>query len=371
MKNNTFFERVLEKIKHFWQKFWNWLKIKWHRYQINRWIIVLLLSAFLVISIYLVALAKTTDVKGLRSQLKQATIIYDQKDQKAGYLYSQKGTWVNLDQISPNVENAVLSVEDRNFYHEHGFSVKGITRAGLSYVKNKLLRRNQISGGGSTLTQQLVKNAFLSQEQTFTRKAKEIFISVQVENVYSKKDILAMYLNNAYFGNGVWGVEDASEKYFGKHASQLTVPEAATLAGMLKGPNVYNPIDHPKAALARRNVVLKTMVANDKITEKQKEQYQKATMNLKDDYKYHSGYRYPYYFDAVIAEAMHKYDLTETQIMNQGYKIYTSLNQSYQESMQQTFDNNSLFPATEAGKKPLQAASIAINPKNGDRKSVV
>lgn len=97
------------------------------------------------------------------------------------------------------------------------------------------------------MTQQLVKNAFLSQEQTFSRKAKEIFIAIEVENQYSKKQILTMYLNNAYFGNGVWGVQDAAKRYFNEDASELTVPQAATLAGMLTSPGIYDPVKHPAA----------------------------------------------------------------------------------------------------------------------------
>src|SRR5699024_8056574 len=267
-----------------------------------------------------------------------------EKNQKAGFLYSQKGTWVSKDDMSKNVSNAVLSSEDRNFYHEYGFSIKGLGRAAWLLVKNKITGANYISGGGSTLTQQLVKNAFLSQEQTFTRKAKEIFIAMQVENDYSKDDILTMYLNNAYFGNGVWGVEDASQKYFGVHASELRVTQAATLAGMLKSPTAYNPIDHPQASRDRRNVVLGLMEDNKKLSAEQVSQYQATPITTNDNYQYTSSYRYPYYFDAVINEAMNRYGLSETDIMNRGYKIYTSLNQNYQNEMQDDFADSSLFP---------------------------
>lgn len=179
----------------------------WRRFQINRWIMVAILALIFISSAYLTFEAKTANVRGLKAALSQTTVVYDKDNDKAGTLYSQKGTFVNLNQISPNLQNAVLSTEDRNFYHEYGFSVKGITRAALLAVKNKILRRNYISGGGSTITQQLVKNALLSQKQTLDRKAREIFLSVEVENIYSKQEILSMYLNNAYFGRGIWGVE--------------------------------------------------------------------------------------------------------------------------------------------------------------------
>lgn len=164
--------------KHYWQLFVAMLKKFWHRYQLTRWIIVIFLGIFLITSIHLTFVAKTADVKNLKNRLQRPTMIYDRSNQSAGSLYAQKGTYVELKDISSNVPNAVLSTEDRNFYHEHGFSVKGLGRAGFLLVKNKLLHRDYISGGGSTLTQQLVKNAFLTQQQTFSRKAREIFIAV-------------------------------------------------------------------------------------------------------------------------------------------------------------------------------------------------
>lgn len=197
-------QRIQGWVKEHWQKFLAWLKRFWHRYQLTRWLIVICLTLFLFMSIYLTIVAKTAGVGKLASRLERNTIIYDRHNQQAGSLYSQKGTYVKLDRISQNVPDAVLSTEDRGFYHEHGFSFRGLGRAGFLLLKNKLLHRDYISGGGSTLTQQLVKNAFLTQQQTFSRKAKEIFIAIEVENKYSKKEILTMYLNNAYFGHGVW-----------------------------------------------------------------------------------------------------------------------------------------------------------------------
>lgn len=348
----------------FGAQFWRWFKEKWHRFQLGKWLLIVFLSCFLITSVRLVYIAKTAHVRELKNALEQNTVIYDENGNKAGTLYSQKGTWEPLNRISPNMQNAVLSTEDRNFYHEYGFSVKGIGRAALSYVKNRLLGRDYISGGGSTLTQQLVKNAFLSQEQTFSRKAKELFISVQVENDYSKRQIFTMYLNNAYFGKGVWGVEDAAKRYFGVHARDLTVPQAAVLAGMLTNPNGFNPVDHPKAALARRNLVLQFMYENHKLTARQMRRYQRTPIITRNTFHYHSGYRYPYYFDAVISEAHRDYGLSEQQIMNRGYKIYTSLNQNYQRQLQRNFANPDLFPVSQNGVR-AQGAAIAMNPKTG------
>lgn len=363
--DKSFFKKITESLKRFLSLFESWFKEKCHRYQVIRWFIVVCLSIFLATSIYLIYVAKTANVKGLENALERPTTIYDKDGDRAGYLYSQKGTWVSLDKISPNVADAVLSTEDRNFYHEYGFSIKGMVRALLLNLKNRIMGSSDIAGGGSTLTQQLVKNAFLSQEQTISRKAKEIFIAMQVENTYSKKQILAMYLNNAYFGNGVWGIEDASEKYFGVHASQLTVPQAATIAGMLKNPNGYNPKDHPAESGQRRNVVLTLMKDNGKLTQEQMKSYQDSPMITSDNYQYDSGYRYPYFFDAVIDEAIKKYGLSEEDIMNRGYKIYTTLDQNYQSTMQTDFADSSLFPYDADDGTRAQGASIAIDPKTG------
>lgn len=363
--DKSFFKKITESLKRYLSLFGSWLKEKCHRYQLIRWFIVACLSIFLATSIYLIYVAKTANVKGLENALERPTTIYDKDGDRAGYLYSQKGTWVSLDKISPNVADAVLSTEDRNFYHEYGFSIKGMARALLLNLKNRIMGSSDIAGGGSTLTQQLVKNAFLSQEQTISRKAKEIFIAMQVENTYSKKQILAMYLNNAYFGNGVWGIEDASEKYFGVHASQLTVPQAATIAGMLKNPNGYNPKDHPAESRQRRNVVLTLMKDNGKLTHEQMKSYQDSPMITSDNYQYDSGYRYPYFFDAVIDEAIKKYGLSEEDIMNRGYKIYTTLDQNYQSTMQTDFADSSLFPYDADDGTRAQGASIAIDPKTG------
>lgn len=364
-------QRVKEVVNELWQQFIRWLKQFWHRYQLTRWLIVIFLGLFLVTSTYLTFVAKTADVKNLEHRLQRPTMIYDHDNQSAGSLYSQKGTYVSLNKISANVPAAVISTEDRNFYHEHGFSVKGLGRAGFLLIKNKLLHRDYISGGGSTLTQQLVKNAFLTQQQTFSRKAREIFIAVEVENQYSKKQILTMYLNNAYFGNGVWGVQDAAKRYFDCDAADLTVPQAATLAGMLTSPGIYDPVTHPNATKQRRNLVLQLMVENHQLSQTAADQYKKVPLEVTNGYIAPDTYRYPYYFDAVISEAINKYHLSEKEIMNNGYKIYTTLDQDQQRSMQQTYEDDDNFPSNSVDGTKVQSASVAMNPKTGGVTAIV
>ncbi|MCH3923123.1 PBP1A family penicillin-binding protein [Limosilactobacillus sp.] len=381
-QKTPFKEQVKAWLKAAWARIWagtkrggqrarGWLRRFWHRYQLTRWIIVVFLAAFLVMSIHLTFVAKTADVGNLKNRLERSTIIYDRNKQSAGSLYAQKGTYVSLSKISQNVPDAVLSTEDRNFYHEHGFSVKGLGRAAFLLVRNKLLHQDYISGGGSTLTQQLVKNAFLTQEQTFSRKAKEIFIAIEVENQYSKRDILTMYLNNAYFGHGVWGVQDAAKRYFNEDASELTVPQAATLAGMLTSPGIYDPIEHPAATKQRRNLVLQLMVENHKLTQTEANRYKQTALSVTNGYVPNDTYKYPYFFDAVISEAESKYGISEKDIMNDGYKVYTTLDQDQQRSMQQTYDDDDNFPADSADGTKVQSASIAMDPKTGGVTAVV
>lgn len=381
-QRTPFNERIKAWLKATWARIWTamkqigqrireWIKQFWYRYQLTRWIIVVFLGLFLVMSIHLTFVAKTADVKNLKNRLERTTVIYDRNKQSAGSLYAQKGTYVDLDHISKNVPNAVLSTEDRNFYKEHGFSIKGLGRAGFLLVKNKLLHRNYISGGGSTLTQQLVKNAFLTQQQTFSRKAREIFIAVEVENQYSKNEILTMYLNNTYFGHGVWGVQDAAKRYFNEDASELTVPQAAMLAGMLTSPGIYDPIDHPAATKQRRNLVLQLMVENNKLTQTQANEYKQTPLAITNGYAPNDTYKYPYFFDAVIAEAESKYGISEKDIMNNGYKVYTTLDQDQQRSMQQTYDDDDNFPDNSADGTKVQSASVALNPKTGGVTAIV
>ncbi|MGX7419165.1 PBP1A family penicillin-binding protein [Carnobacterium gallinarum] len=367
MEEKTFFEKFKIQMVLFWQwlspylsKIHHWRKRIWKKYHINKIFLLAILLVVLVTSIYLLYLAKSADVSSLKAGLEQTTTIYDENNAEAGTLYDQKGTFVDLDKIAPALQNAVISTEDKRFYQHGGFDVRGILRAAVGYVVN----RGSIVGGGSTLTQQLAKNAFLSQNQTLSRKAEELFLAVEIEKKYTKDDILAMYLNNAYFGNGVWGVEDASQKYYGKHASELTVSEAASIAAILKSPSYYNPIDHMDNSIERRNLILGLMVDNKKITQAEADQAKSEPLLLEDTYNSTNGYQYPYYFDALINEAINDYDLKEEDILNKGYKIYTSLNQEYQKQMQATFENDSLFQYAPDG-TPAQAGSVAMNPKTG------
>ena len=336
----------------------------WRRFHLTKILLIIGLGFSLLTGGYLFYLAKTTNVKDLQNALKATTIIYDKNGDQAGSLTGQKGTYVELDAISENLQHAVVATEDRSFYKNSGINY------GRFFLAILTLGR---SGGGSTITQQLAKNAYLSQDQTVERKAKEFFLALEINKKYSKKEILTMYLNNAYFGNGVWGIEDASKKYFGVSASQLSLDQSAVLAGMLKGPEIYNPLYSVENATNRRNTVLQNMVAAGYIDQATADQSAAVDIHgqLVDAYEGKSeDYRYPSYFDAVINEAVNEYGLTEEDIVKNGYRIYTELDQNYQASMQVIYDNTALFPVAEDGTR-AESGSVALDPKTGGIRALV
>ena len=352
-------EEIEKPAKTKFGKFMKPIKRFWKRYNLTKITIIFVLVAIVSTGSYLFYLAKTANVKVLQSSISAQTIIYDKDNNEAGNLYGQKGTPVKIDQISKNITNAVVATEDRTFYKNHGVNLKRFALAAVTLGR---------FGGGSTITQQLAKNAYLTQEQTIDRKAREFFLALEINKHYSKDEILDMYLNNSYFGNGVWGIQDAALKYFGVPASEVTVDEAASLAGMLKGPEIYNPLyEKGKYATDRRNTVLQNMVNAGYLEQSQADTFMKVDLQaqLQDNYQSKSSqYKYPSYYNAVISEAERKYGLTLQEIMNNGYKIYTGMDQNTQSGLQKTYSDPSFFPQASDGTY-AQSASVAIDPKTG------
>lgn len=352
-------EEIEKPAKTKFGKFMKPIKRFWKRYNLTKITIIFVLVAIVSTGSYLFYLAKTANVKVLQSSISAQTVIYDKDNNEAGNLYGQKGTPVKIDQISKNITNAVVATEDRTFYKNHGVNLKRFALAAVTLGR---------FGGGSTITQQLAKNAYLTQEQTIDRKAREFFLALEINKHYSKDEILDMYLNNSYFGNGVWGIQDAALKYFGVPASEVTVDEAASLAGMLKGPEIYNPLyEKGKYATDRRNTVLQNMVNAGYLEQSQADTFMKVDLQaqLQDNYQSKSSqYKYPSYYNAVISEAERKYGLTLQEIMNNGYKIYTGMDQNMQSGLQKTYSDPSFFPQASDGTY-AQSASIAIDPKTG------
>ena len=364
-------EKEISSTEKWYKKIWNhpWFKNFrefWNKYHLTKLFLTLFLTFIAFFLAYLVYGAKTADVSGLRAGMIQETVIYDEDGQEAGALNISKAEYVPLNEISTYMKDAVLSTEDKRFYNHKGFDLVGILRAFAGVI----IHRGNIVGGGSTLTQQLAKNTFLTLDQTLLRKAKELFLSLEIEKHYTKDQIFEMYLNNAYFGNGAYGIENAARRYFGKSAANLSLGESAILAGALKAPSYYNPIDNYDATVNRRATVLKLMVNNGKISEQDANIASESEISLVDNYVANSRYRYPYYFDAVINEITQNYGIKEEDLFNKGYRIYTGLNQKLQADMEETFGNTQLYPSYNDGTK-AQAASIAMEPQTGNVLAVV
>ena len=178
------------------------------------------------------------------------------------YIMTINKNYVTIDEIPRNLQDTLILVEDRKFYCHGGYDPKAIARAFVVNVKAR-----DIKEGGSTITQQLVKNLFLSSEQSITRKIKEIILAVKLENTYSKEEIMEMYLNVIYYGNGAYGVQNASKLYFNKNVWSLSKEEIAMLVGIPQAPNLYNPKSNPEKARKRQRQILTIMeenkIAND------------------------------------------------------------------------------------------------------------
>ncbi|WP_412176732.1 transglycosylase domain-containing protein [Bacillus sp. T3] len=307
----------------------------------------------------------TSDVSKLDKPAPQPTIIYDKNGRIASKIASSNIEGININQIPKHMIYAVVATEDQQFYKHNGVNYLGIVRA---------LTQNMISGevvaGGSTITQQLAKNAFLTHERTYTRKIKELILTKKIERTYSKEEILERYLNQIYFGEGAWGIQTAARTYFGKDANELTIGESAMLAGLIKAPSVLSPVKKMEKSIERRNLVLSLMEKEGYITQKDVEQAKAETVVLKgkanDEYK---G-KYPHYVDYIIEEAIKKYGLTENEILSGGLHIYTELNPTIQTSAEQVYQNEEMFPVSTPDQL-VQSGAVFINPSTGGINALV
>jgi membrane peptidoglycan carboxypeptidase len=266
---------------------------------------------------------------------------------------------VTLQQMSPNVQNAVLAAEDRNFFHEPAISPTGIARAVI----------NNVSGGdtqgGSTITQQYVKNAYLNQERTITRKFKELFVSVKIAKQQDKNTILQNYLNTIYFGNGANGVQAAAKTYYNRSASALTVPQAAILAANVKQPGYYDPRSKGQQRIdtvERYNFVLDGMVKMGKLSPADYAKYKdNPPMTLKQKGATYAGQKG--YLIQRVKNALHNMKFSEQDLETKGLKVYTTWDKDLQEKAKVSVERNlkahNLPPDTRVG-------LVSINPKNGE-----
>ena len=264
---------------------------------------------------------------------------------------------IDLKDVPDQLKNALIATEDKNFYKHHGYDLLGIVR---SSIQNVIARRTV--QGASTLTQQLSRILFLSNERTFTRKIKELEISARIEKTISKDQILEMYLNNVYLGSGAYGVSAASKIYFNKKLNQLTLPELAMIAGLPQAPSVYNPYNNKDLAIKRRNQVLKRMLTMKYITEDEYKKAIDAPLHLSSVPQLYTTNKAPYFSDYVVKE-MEKLGFEETDIIHGGYKVVTTLDSKAQEAANESILKN--MRAWGLTKPSQQAAVFSFSPIDG------
>ena len=280
-----------------------------------------------------------------------------------------------LDQVPQQLQDAVIVTEDVRFWHHPGVDPIGIARAMFQNI-----RGGGVSQGGSTLTQQLVKNYYLTSERTFRRKIVEAFMAIILDAKYSKKEILEAYLNDIYLGRNrsisIVGVGEASHFYFGKPVSEINVPEAALLAGMIRSPNNYSPFTHPDKALERRNTVLQLMLNNRKIDQATYDQAL-ATPLPRQPFRSRSGLgSIPFYVDRVLQEMASDYGIKD--VKGRGLEIYTAIDLAAQDSATRTLENG--LEGLERGSRrlrrrdpqqALQGAMIVVDVPSGEIRALV
>lgn len=326
---------------------------------------------------------------------RETSYIYDNKNNVINKLYDSKDVdYIAYNKLPEMVVQSFVAIEDKDFFKHHGFSIKAIARAAYSMIKNE----GEITQGGSTITQQLAKNVFLTQEQSMNRKIEEIFIALKLESMYSKEQIFEFYVNNIYFGNSAYGIESASKKYFNKDINDLDLSQICFLAAIPNNPEYYNPLKNENNTIQRRNLILLNMKDSNFITD---EQYNAAiseqiVLNSEKTYKNQNsinsyalnsaaralmtvkGFTFKNDFKDSKEESTYNneyfqlYTECTNELYRNGYRIYTSLDLDKQNLLQQTVDNKlSNFTEKENGIYSLQGAAVTIDNATGNVVAIV
>lgn len=289
----------------------------------------------------------------LMEHLQNASIVYDKDGNEAFSLYgSQRRRLVSVDMLPVYVPQAFVAAEDQRFYAHHGIDLRRIFGAALAN-----LRSGELAEGASTITQQLIKLTHLSPEKTYRRKVQEIRLALEAERIYTKEEILSMYMNVIYFGKGAYGIEVAAQTYFNKSADRLTLAEAALLAGVIKSPNRYSPATSMELALRRRDYVLEQMVKCGYIDETIAVQAKNEPVQLAETA---DGQISGWYRDAVIAEAKEILKIPTEDVLGGGYRIHTALDMAMQKASDTCVNDAEAFPADD-----VQCALIAVDVHTG------
>ncbi len=306
------------------------------------------------------------------------TIIYDAHGHTLKTFYEEDRVIVALEEVPSRLTNAFIAIEDRQFYRHWGLNVFAIGRAVFEDVMARSIVR-----GASTITQQLARNLFLTQEQTLTRKIKEAILAIRIERHYTKDEILTMYLNQIYFGDGAYGVGSASTKYFGRHVSELSLAEAAMLAGIPRNPSAYSPRRHPEKARWRQSIVLQSMVEMEMVTAREAAEAKNDTIAICQAEKAEVA---AYFTEYVRRMLERKYGAAA--LYREGLRVHTTIDLSLQELAERAVEENlramekrlryepkdttGAHPAAGASKTDyIQGALIALDPATGHIKAMV
>lgn len=366
-------------------------------------IIIALLLAIVVIGGVLIymkygkkLIAMESDAKKIVSKSTMETfrqnetsIIYDANGNIMSKLKGEKDVYyIKYSDIPQVAVDAITSIEDKNFFKHKGYDLKAIIRAGLAYIKNK----GVITQGGSTITQQLARNIFLSFEESWQRKAREVFIAIELEKKYTKKEIMEFYLNNIYFANGYYGIQSASLGYFGKGVNSLSLSQITFLLSIPNSPTRYNPYENIEGTLARRDRILDQMVLDGKISEAEASKAKSEEIKLKAPKVEKSSYALTFALDRAVKALMKSegfnfrysfnsdedrkaynenysevYSSCQTRLYSGGYRIYTSIDPEKQKLLQDTVDGG-LSVSSEKSKSgiySLQGAAVTIDNSSG------
>ena len=323
--------------------------------------LVVVISGLVVLN-HLIA---SSDVSKLEEPEPRPTFVYDQNGEVVSKISNSNIEGVHLEQIPKELVEAVISVEDQQFHNHNGINYFGIARA---FTQNLL--NGEVVAGGSTITQQLSKNVFLTQERTYSRKFNELILAKKIERTYSKDDIMERYLNQIYFGEGAWGVQRAALIYFGKDVSQLTLSESATLAGIIKAPTHLSPYKNMDKSVERRNIVLALMKSEKYISQAEFDEAIGQEIVLADQSVPTYDGKYPYYIDHIIDEAVNKYELTKNEVLAGGLHIYTELNPVIQDALEEVYLDERNFPESKPDQL-IQSGSVFLNPKTGGISALV
>ncbi|MFZ5631745.1 MAG: transglycosylase domain-containing protein [Bacillota bacterium] len=296
-----------------------------------------------------------------------STLIYDKDNKLVAKVGVENRVPISIKEVPEIVQQAFLAAEDHRFNQHHGVDFKGIIRAAFTDIVG--VGKHQ---GASTITQQLVKLSFLTPEKTFKRKIQEVILAIQVEHYYSKDEILEMYLNKIYFGQGAYGIQSAAQTYFKKDAKDLTLAEAALLAGIPKTPNYYSPLaakdtpeGQPHQGKLRQKTILQLMVNYGFIGQAQADQAYNEPLKIT---KSSTTYPYPYFVDYVTELLIKKYG--ENQVYNSGLKVYTTLDPQIQTAAENVMADDKNFPPPRGKDKP-QGAVVVLDPANGQVRAIV